>query len=40
VRAIRQAWDAAVSGIPLEQAARSHRELAQSIEAFGKTGSP
>jgi ribulose-bisphosphate carboxylase large chain len=38
VRAIAQAWEAAVSGIPLETYARDHRELAQSIEAFGKTG--
>jgi ribulose 1,5-bisphosphate carboxylase large subunit-like protein len=40
VRAIAQAWEAAVAGIPLEQYARDHRELEQSIEAFGKTGSP
>ena len=38
VRAIAQAWEAAVSGIPLETYAREHTELAQSIEAFGKTG--
>lgn len=38
VRAIAQAWEAAVSGIPLEIYARDHTELAQSIEAFGKTG--
>lgn len=34
VRAVRQAWEAAVAGIPLEVHARSHRELAQSIETF------
>ncbi|MCB8873640.1 3-oxo-isoapionate-4-phosphate decarboxylase OiaX [Acidisoma silvae] len=38
VRAIAQSWEAAVSGIPLETYARDHKELAQSIEAFGKTG--
>jgi ribulose-bisphosphate carboxylase large chain len=35
VRAVRQAWDAAVAGIPLETYARDHRELAQSIATFG-----
>jgi ribulose 1,5-bisphosphate carboxylase large subunit-like protein len=40
VRAIAQAWEAAVAGIPLDDYARDHRELAQSIAAFGKTGSP
>lgn len=38
VRAITQAWEAAVQGIPLERYARDHKELAQSIEAFGQTG--
>lgn len=38
VRAIVQAWEAAVGGIPLEAYAREHKELAQSIEAFGKAG--
>lgn len=36
VRAIRQAWDAAVSGTPLQEQALSHAELRQSIEAFGE----
>lgn len=36
VRAIRQAWQATVDGIPLETYAKSHRELAQSLEKFGK----
>ena len=36
VRAIQQAWDAAVRGIPLETHARTHRELAQSLEKFGR----
>ena len=40
VRAITQAWEAAVTGIPLDVYARDHRELAQSIDAFGTTGSP
>jgi ribulose 1,5-bisphosphate carboxylase large subunit-like protein len=35
VRAVRQAWEAAVAGIPLEVYARDHRELAQSIAKFG-----
>jgi 3-oxoisoapionate-4-phosphate decarboxylase len=34
VRAVRQAWEAAVSGIPLPVYARDHPELAQSIEKF------
>ena len=36
VRAIRQAWDAAVAGIPLSVYARQHSELAQSLAKFGK----
>ncbi len=35
VRAVRQAWEAAVAGIPLEIFAREHRELAQSLAKFG-----
>ena len=35
VRAVRQAWEAAVAGIPLVTYARDHRELAQSIARFG-----
>lgn len=35
VRAIRQAWEAAIEGVPLEQAAREHRELAEAIVEFG-----
>lgn len=35
VRAIRQAWEAAVSGINLDEYARSHPELARQIERFG-----
>jgi len=35
VRAVRQAWEAAVQGIPLTDHAREHRELAQSLAKFG-----
>jgi 3-oxoisoapionate-4-phosphate decarboxylase len=35
VRAVRQAWEAAVAGIPLDVYAREHAELAQSIAKFG-----
>jgi 3-oxoisoapionate-4-phosphate decarboxylase len=38
VRAVRQAWEAAVAGIPLDVYAREHSELAQSIEKFGRAG--
>ncbi len=34
VRAIKQAWEAAVAGVPLEVYARDHLELAQSIARF------
>jgi ribulose-bisphosphate carboxylase large chain len=32
VRAMREAWEAAVAGIPLEEHARNHRELARALE--------
>ncbi|AZN98460.1 ribulose 1,5-bisphosphate carboxylase [Mesorhizobium sp. M9A.F.Ca.ET.002.03.1.2] len=35
VRAVQQAWQAAVEGIPLEEFAKTHVELARSIEKFG-----
>ena len=35
VRAVRQAWEAAVAGIALPDYARSHPELAASLETFG-----
>jgi ribulose-bisphosphate carboxylase large chain len=35
VKALRQAWEAAVAGVPLEKAARTHAELRHSIEKFG-----
>lgn len=34
VRAVRQAWEAAVAGIPLADYARDHPELAQSLAKF------
>ncbi|WP_152046247.1 3-oxo-isoapionate-4-phosphate decarboxylase OiaX [Aureimonas psammosilenae] len=34
VRAVRQAWDAAVAGVDLATFAKDHRELARSIEFF------
>jgi ribulose-bisphosphate carboxylase large chain len=38
VRAIQQAWEAALAGKPLEEYAREHIELAKAIELFGKRG--
>jgi ribulose-bisphosphate carboxylase large chain len=35
VRSIRQAWEAAVAGQSLEQAAAEHTELRQAVEKFG-----
>jgi 3-oxoisoapionate-4-phosphate decarboxylase len=35
VRAVRQAWEAAVVGVPLALYARDHRELAQTLVKFG-----
>jgi ribulose 1,5-bisphosphate carboxylase large subunit-like protein len=35
VRAVKQAWDAAVAGVPLDTYARQHRELAESLAFFG-----
>lgn len=36
VVSIRQAWDAATSGVPLDRAALRHAELRQAIEMFGR----
>jgi ribulose-bisphosphate carboxylase large chain len=36
VRAQQQAWDAAIKGIPLNEYAKSHPELQQTIEKFGR----
>lgn len=36
VRALRHAWDAAMSGIPLDVAARESRELREALETFGR----
>jgi 3-oxoisoapionate-4-phosphate decarboxylase len=38
VKAVRQAWDATVADIPLDDYARTHQELAQSIAKFGSGG--
>jgi ribulose 1,5-bisphosphate carboxylase large subunit-like protein len=35
VRAVRQAWEAAVAGVPLDVYAREHAELAASLKKFG-----
>ncbi len=35
VRAVRQAWEASVAGVPLAQYAEDHPELAQSLAKFG-----
>lgn len=35
---IRQAWEAALTGIPLETYAATHVELQQTIEKFGRAG--
>ena len=35
VRALRQAWDAAVAGVPVEQAAKDAPELEAALGAFG-----
>ena len=34
VKAVRQAWDATVAGIPLNDYAKDHAELAQSLKTF------
>jgi ribulose-bisphosphate carboxylase large chain len=36
VAALRQAWEAAVSGVVLDDYARDHVELRHTIEKFGK----
>jgi ribulose-bisphosphate carboxylase large chain len=36
VRALQQAWEAAVRGVPLREYARHHTELAATIERFGQ----
>ena len=35
VKAVRQAWEATVAGVPLEVYARAHPELRQSLDTFG-----
>lgn len=39
VAAIRQAWEAAASGVSLDEFAKSHSELRQSLDFFGKVQS-
>jgi ribulose-bisphosphate carboxylase large chain len=36
VRALLQAWEAAVTGVPVSEAAREHPELAAALGMFGK----
>jgi ribulose-bisphosphate carboxylase large chain len=36
LQALRQAWDAAIKGIPLAEHARHHAELRATLEKFGK----
>ncbi|MDE2049831.1 MAG: ribulose-bisphosphate carboxylase large subunit family protein [Gammaproteobacteria bacterium] len=36
VRSLHQAWEAAVRGTPLAEYARTHRELAEALAAFGR----
>jgi ribulose-bisphosphate carboxylase large chain len=36
VAAIRQCWEAAAAGVPLEDFARDHAELRQSLEFYGR----
>jgi ribulose-bisphosphate carboxylase large chain len=35
VRSLHQAWEAAVACVPLEEYARGHSELRESLEKFG-----
>src|SRR5262249_13585524 len=37
VKALRQAWEAATAGLPLEEAAAQYPELAKSVRKFGRT---
>jgi ribulose-bisphosphate carboxylase large chain len=36
LRALKQAWEAAVQGVPLEDYAATHPELQESLLKFGK----
>lgn len=36
VKALQQAWEGAVSGLSLQQAAQQYPEFGQSVEKFGK----
>lgn len=37
-RSLQQAWEAAVAGVPLEEYARTHPELAGALACFGRGG--
>jgi ribulose-bisphosphate carboxylase large chain len=37
VRSIRQAWEAALQGVPASSYAADHPELKQAFERFGRT---
>jgi ribulose-bisphosphate carboxylase large chain len=39
LRGLQQAWEAAVSGVPLEEYAQTHAELRGTLEKFGKSAS-
>jgi ribulose-bisphosphate carboxylase large chain len=36
IRSVRQAWDAALEGVPMETAASQSTELRQAMEQFGR----
>ena len=36
VAALKQAWESAVAGLTLEEAAKKHKEFGQSVQKFGK----
>jgi ribulose-bisphosphate carboxylase large chain len=36
IRSVRRAWEAALEGVPLPDAARTSTELRQAVEQFGR----
>jgi ribulose-bisphosphate carboxylase large chain len=36
IRSVRQAWDAALEGVPMAEAARASTELRQAMEQFAR----
>jgi ribulose-bisphosphate carboxylase large chain len=36
VRSLRQAWEAAIDGVPLEDHARQRPELATALDTYGR----